>query len=450
MTKGEHRYQALTIVPSVPPPGTRPTPRRPGRSGPLGPATDGARGPGYVLAGLCVTEIVSWGILYYAFAILAPSIRAETGWSATWTTAAFSAALVVAALVGIPVGRVLDVRGPLQVMTGGSVLAVAAVLVIAWSPNLIIFTAGWLLAGVAMAGVLYQPAFAALTGWYGARRLQALTAVTLVAGLASTVFAPVTSALDHVLSWRQVYLVLAGALAVITIPIHAIVLRRPWPGRHRVGQITGRSTDRGSSAGPVISDHEHSAAVVHSRAFVFLVVGMALSALAIYAALINLVPLLIGRGIRASAAAWLLGLGGVGQVAGRFLYQRVISRWKVRSRTLIIYGLAAVSTFVLSLVTGPTGALVAVIMVNGFARGIETLIQATAIPDRWGTTAYGRLSGMLAAPTTLASAIAPWIGAWLAAQVGGYPRMFTLLAGFATIGTVCLAASIPRRAHLQA
>ncbi|WP_230207923.1 MFS transporter [Microlunatus sp. Gsoil 973] len=397
-----------------------------------------------------MTEIVSWGILYYAFAILAPSINSETGWSATWTTAAFSAALVVAALVGIPVGRMLDARGPLLVMTGGSVLAAGAVLVIAWSPNLIIFTGGWLLAGIAMASVLYQPAFAALTGWYGARRLHALTAVTLVAGLASTVFAPVTSALDHALSWRQVYVILAAALALITIPVHAVVLRRPWPGRRPVVSRTVESPGPPASGRQIVSDHEHSTAVLHSRAYAFLVAGMALSALAIYAALINLVPLLIGRGVTASAAAWLLGLGGVGQVAGRFLYQRLIVRWSVRVRTVIIYGLAAVSTFALALVNGPIGVLVAVIMVNGFARGIETLIQATAIPDRWGTAAYGRLSGMLAAPTTMASALAPWIGAWLATRVGGYPTMFAVLAGFAAVGVVFLSASIPRRSTTAA
>lgn len=390
-----------------------------------------------LLAGLCATEIVSWGILYYAFAIVAPTIHADTGWPTTWTTGAFSAALVVAALIGIPVGRLLDARGPLLIMTGGSVLAVVAIVVIAWSPNLTIFIIGWLVAGVAMAGVLYQPAFAALTGWYGPRRVQALTAVTLIAGLASTVFAPLTSALNHAMSWRQVYLVLAAGLAVITIPIHALVLRRPWPRR--------RSRD-GSQSSPAtaISDRDHSTAVLRSRSFAFLVVGMSLSALAMYAALINLVPLVTGRGAPAGAAAWLLGLGGVGQVAGRLVYRRVISRWSVRFRTVIIYGLAAATTLALAMVPGPTVVLIAVIMLNGFARGIETLIQATAIPDRWGTTAYGRLSGVLAAPTTIAGAVAPWVGASLAVRLGGYPTMFALLAGFAAIAVAFLATSIPR------
>ena len=41
-----------------------------------------------------------------------------------------------------------------------------------------------------------------------------------------------------------------------------------------------------------------------------------------------------------------------------------------------------------------------------------------------GNTHYGQLSGVLSAPVTLAAAMAPWIGAVLAAVLGGYPAMF--------------------------
>ena len=134
------------------------------------------------LVALCETEITSWGVLYYAFPVLAAGITADTGWSIGTTTAAFSLGLVVSALAGIPAGRWLDRYGPRRVMTTGSVLAVPAVVGIATAPNLPVFFAAWAVAGLAMAGVLYQPAFAALTRWWGPRRVTALTAVTLLAG----------------------------------------------------------------------------------------------------------------------------------------------------------------------------------------------------------------------------------------------------------------------------
>src|SRR3954470_12912012 len=79
------------------------------------------------LAALCVTEITSWGVLYYAFPVLADSISADTSWPRTAVAAAFSASLLVAAVVGVAVGRWLDRVGPRLIMTAGSVLAVPAV-----------------------------------------------------------------------------------------------------------------------------------------------------------------------------------------------------------------------------------------------------------------------------------------------------------------------------------
>src|SRR5689334_21615333 len=91
------------------------------------------------LTALCVTEIVSWGVLYYAFPVLADSISSDTGWSRTVVAAAFSASQLVAAAAGVAVGRWLDRLGPRVVMTAGSVLAVPAVVAIATAPNLVVF-----------------------------------------------------------------------------------------------------------------------------------------------------------------------------------------------------------------------------------------------------------------------------------------------------------------------
>ena len=54
-----------------------------------------------------------------------------------------------------------------------------------------------------MAATFYQAAFAALTRWYGPRRVRALTTLTLAGGLASTVFAPITAALAAAVGWRH-------------------------------------------------------------------------------------------------------------------------------------------------------------------------------------------------------------------------------------------------------
>lgn len=131
-----------------------------------------------VLWTLCLTEIVSWGVLYYPFAVLGAQIAKDTGWPLTTLTALFSCALVVSGAVGIYARKTIHHRGPRWVMTIGSSLAAVSLVLIATAPNLAVFGIGWILAGASMAGVLYAPAFAAITIWFGHERVRALTAVT--------------------------------------------------------------------------------------------------------------------------------------------------------------------------------------------------------------------------------------------------------------------------------
>lgn len=373
--------------------------------------------PRRALVTLCVTEVTSWGVLYYAFPVLAPSISSDTGWSVAAVTAGFSVGLVVAAVAGVPVGRLLDRYGPRPVMTTGTLLAVPATLAVAASRTLTEFIAAWVVAGVAMSGVLYQPAFAALTRWYGPRRVAALTILTVAAGLSSTVYAPVTAVLVDHLSWRQTYVVLALLLALITLPGHVFGLRLPWPPAAGQARQPARSPD----------------AVARSGSFLALTAAMSLAAFAVYAAVVNLVPLLTSRGESTSDAAIALGLGGVGQVLGRLGYGRLTAATTVRTRTAVVFAACAATTLLLGLVPGPSALLVVAAVLAGSARGVFTLLQATAVTDRWGATHYGRLNGLLSAPGTFAAALAPWAGAALAGPLGGYPAVFCVLAGLSVI-----------------
>ena len=245
------------------------------------------------MAVLCTTEIVSWGILFYAFPVLSTTIRDTEGWSLTWLVACFTAAQLVAAAAGLWVGRHIDAYGPRRVMTAGSILGVLAVVAIASAPTLWLFLLAWLIAGVAMSGTLYAPAFAAVTGWAGDQRVRALTAVTLVAGLASTVFAPLTAVLVDHLSWRQTYAVLAVVL-IGTIPLHWWGLRAPWAplDSHEPSGIGGYGR----------------VGVVHQPEFVLLVAAMTLGGFCVYAVVVNLVPLLTQHGLSTTRPQWPSGL----------------------------------------------------------------------------------------------------------------------------------------------
>ena len=177
----------------------------------------------WMLAG---TELVSWGILYYAFSVLIVPMGNDLGWTRVEMTAAFSVGGLIAGLCGIPVGRWVDRHGARALMTIGSVGA--TLMVLAWSsvqtlPGFFLIWAG---IGLTMSAVLYEPTFVVMATWFRRDRNRALAVLTFVGGLASVVFLPLTTWLVEGFGWREALVILAGILAVTTIVPHAIFIRR--------------------------------------------------------------------------------------------------------------------------------------------------------------------------------------------------------------------------------
>lgn len=382
-----------------------------------------------VVAVLSLSQVVSWGVLYYGFAVLQSAITRDTGWSPTSVTAAFSLSQVVSGVVGLWVGRHLDDRGPRLVMTGAALLAAPGLLLVALSPSLPWFFLGWLVVGAAMAGTLYPPAFAAVTRWGGEQRVRALTTVTLAGGLASTVFGPLAAIAESAAGWRAAYVVLAAVAAGVTVPLHWRGLDRPWP----------------EAPVDLAADVPPPREVVRSRPFVLLAVATALASLSAFAVVVNLVPMLQEQGFGTPTAAVVLGLGGLGQVLGRIFYPRFAVTTGVTARGVWVLGAMAVLTAALALAPAETLVAVFLSLVLGLARGLFTLVQATAVTDRWGPNAYGRLNGVLTAPALAASAAAPFAGALLAGATGSYAAAFVLLAAVAGLAALLLTGAHPRR-----
>lgn len=139
---------------------------------------------------LAVTETISYGVLYYSFAAFLLPMQHSLGFSQATLTGAFSLSVLLTGAGAIPAGAWLDCCGARGLMTAGSLLGAGCVLVWARAGDV----AGLYLAfagiGLAGAAVQYQPAFATVNAYFDAQRRKALLTITMVAGLASTVFLP--------------------------------------------------------------------------------------------------------------------------------------------------------------------------------------------------------------------------------------------------------------------
>ena len=379
-----------------------------------------------VVAGLCITETVSWGILYYGFPVMLRPMEAELGYSRVELTGAFSVGMGLAALASVPVGRWIDRHGARALMTLGSCLGVA--LVVLWShvQSLPALYAVWGAMGLVLAATLYEPAFAAVVGWFTTGpRDRALLIVTLVAGFASTIFMPIEAWLVSRVGWRGSLLVLAAILAVLTIPIHALVLRPP-PRRPTSPAEPGRMS---SIPGMTLS------AAASTVIFWVLAVAFFFGNFTTNSVTVHLIPYLSDRGYSPTLAAVMIGWLGAMQVPARLVFAPIVARFGHRAATAAIFFGQALGLAQLALVSRlPT--LIPMVVVLGASNGMSTLARATTVAEVFGPRHYGAISGAIAMGSNGARALAPVGASALQVAFGSYEPVFGLLAGLLVIAGV--------------
>jgi MFS family permease len=394
----------------------------------------GARDPrnGWtIVAALAVTETVSWGVLYYAFAVFLPSMQHSLSWSKTELTGAFSAALATSALAAFPVGRWLDRHSPRPLMTLGSLAG--ALLVLAWSQvhDLLVFYLVWVGIGLAMACVLYEAAFTVITKWFRERRRQALMAVTLVGGWASFVFSPLSNWLIDAQGWREALITLAIILATATVPLHAVFLRLA-PERDGEAAPALVPGDLPAARGEPAVDPKSAVA---SSAFWYLTAAFVLSSFVISAVAVHLIAYLLEGGRSAAFAALAAGLMGLMQVPGRLLLAGAATLLPRHYEAPAVFLLQGAGLAVLAATTTVPGVLVAVCLF-GMGNGMATLVRATAIAEAYGATFYGSIAGVVAACATGARAIAPVAAAGAYVAFSGYKPLLWLMVAGAVLAAV--------------
>ncbi len=387
-----------------------------------------------IVAVLSVTETVTWGIIYYGFPVFLRPMEQALGASRVAVTAAFSIGLAVSALASISVGRWLDARGPRALMTAGSVLATA--LTFAWArvESLPALYAVWFLMGLAMAATLYEPAFAVVVSWFARGRDRALLTVTLVAGLASTIFMPIEAALLERLGWRDALTVLAVVLGVITIPLHALFLRRG---------AAGAAASAGGAPAPSFTLGQAARTAI----FWVLSIAFLVSNFATAAVTVHLIPFLVDRGYAASLAAAIIGWTGAMQLAGRVLFVPISVRVGAMAMVAAVFFGQALGIAQLSLLAS-VGTVLPFIVLQGAANGMATLARASSLAELFGARNYGAIAGAVALWANGARAIGPVGASLMLLALGSYPAVFwALSASLVAAGAAVIAANRTARAE---
>lgn len=393
-----------------------------------------ARGPvpGYraTVSALALGQLLSWAALYYTFSTFVLPMQQALGWDKPTLMGAYTLGLAVWGAGSYAAGAAIDRGHGRALMSCGAV--VAGLGVMAWSQ----VTAPWMLyavwavLGAAMAMTLYEPAFNVLTKRYPLRYREAITALTLVGGFASTLCFPAVSALLSAFGWRMSLVLIGLMLLLVVAPLHWWALQGP-----------------ALVASPQAADDQDDSTLhqaLRESSFWLLAACFTLHSFVQAAMWAHVMPAFASKGVSDADALTVLVAIGPAQVVGRLAYVFLGRSWSLRLLgCIVLAGLPlAMSLFAL-------GRTLAVLMVFallfGMANGLVTIVRGGLIPEYFGRTHVGRIGGAMSAIGLLARASAPLAMAWLLLVLPGYREMLLVLAGLGVLAVLAFAWARPLR-----
>jgi MFS family permease len=383
--------------------------------------------PGFraTVAALSVGQILSWAALYYTFTSFVLPMQAELGWGRSTLMGAYTLGLAMWAACAVAAGSAIDRGHGRAVMSAGALLAAAGF--VAWSrasEPWMLYAAQALL-GVAMAMLLYEPAFAVLTQREPERYREGIAVLTLVGGFASTLAFPAAAALIAALGWRAALLVIAAVLALVVAPLHGWALG----GAPAAGAPPQSRPRTDATLGDALRD----------RVFWLLAAAFTLYSFAQAAVWAHVVPALDDKGLTDADALAVLMCIGPAQVAGRVFNLWVGARWPLhRLGTAVMAGLPiALALFAFGSTLVP---LLAFALLFGFANGQVTIVRGAIVPALFGRANVGRIAGAMTSIAIAARAAAPLAATALLALLAGYRGTLLALAAlgvFAVLAFAC-------------
>lgn len=371
-----------------------------------------------VVVVLGTTQTLAWASSYYLPAILADAMARDLGTSSAWIFAAFSASLLVSAVLGPRIGRSIDASGGRGVLGLSSLAFAAGLILLGLAQSQVVLWLAWLVLGLGMALGLYDAAFATLGRIYGASARATITGITLIAGFASTVGWPLTAWGLAEYGWRPTCFAWAAGHLLIGLPLNRFLLPR-----------TEKAQATKVAAAP-------SATASWDRNMVLVSIAFALTSLVAGAMAAHLPRLLQAAGASVTEAIAAGALIGPAQVAARLIEAGLLNRF----HPLLSARLAAMTHPIGAAVLGLFGggaAAGAFALLHGAGNGVLTIARGTVPLAIFGPDNYGYRLGLIGAPARMAQAAAPLMFGLLIERWGSGALVLSSAFGIVALVALC-------------
>ncbi|SMX27663.1 Major Facilitator Superfamily protein [Pelagimonas phthalicica] len=360
--------------------------------------------------GLGITQIMGYGCLMYAYAVLLPHMATDLDLSLSEIFGILSLGLFFGGLISPLAGRLVDRHGGYWVMMLGAVVAGLALMAMSLVADTSGLFSAILLAEAAGMFVLYNIAFASVTQLDLAVAPQrSISVITLFGGVASTIFWPLTLTLFNTVGWKMTWIYLGLAYLVICLPLIHLSLAHPMRDLEQPHAAQSNETDW-----PELSGTERK------RGLLWMIISFVFSGYLMGAVMTLWVTNVQDLGHSAAMAALAGALIGPFKTVGRF-FEMLVSRNLYPLATYVLALGLMMAGFLTLLLLGVTlaGVLIAAAL-YGMGDGIKTIARGTLPLALFGAKGYGARLGWISFVQMSVNASGPFAFAWVTQTYGGW------------------------------
>lgn len=343
-----------------------------------------------------LSSFVSLGIAY-SFGAFFTDMAAEFGTAKGETAVVFGVTTFAFFWLSLITGRAVDVVGPRPVLAVGAVALLVGLLATSRVGSL---TTGYLTygAGVGLAGACgYIPMVATVGGWFERRRATAVGLAVAGIGAGTLVMSPLSAALIDRRGWRDTFVILGVAGAVVLALCVFLVDRPPgWSGPQpaRFGDA------------------------IRSSVFRRLYGAALLSGLALFVPFIFVGQYARERGVGSIAAAVLVGVLGGASVLARIGFGTLVARFGSVPLFRLGFALLSVGYLVWAVSGASYPMLLMVVLVMGIGYGGFVALSTIVLAERFGVVGLGSIMGVFYTSQGIGGLIGPPTAGWLIDRSG--------------------------------
>ena len=350
---------------------------------------------------LGISQILSYGLMFYAFAALKTPVAAATSLGESTVLTVLSMALILQAILMPIVGSWCDRHGALSVMRIGFLTGAAGIAGLGFAgavpvPTMIWLAGCFLLVGTGLAMSTYEVAFSAAVQLHEAKSRRSISIITFYGGVASSLTWLSIHPLLEAAGLTGTCLVISGALVFASLMIGNAARRAPRPAavrdaapRHSAGHCciirkTGDAASGGLRRTGISAVRDHDAVMDQ----------------------------LVRCAIRQPCAGGVLAsIYGPFQVVGRVLEMKAGHHLDARLTGLIAAFLVPVSLMLVQIQSIPMAVLAMALF--GMGHGVLTVSFGFVTNLYFRAEIYGRAKGIIATPRAFGAAIGPGVGGLL-------------------------------------